>query len=321
MKVLYTSAELHDAIKHVLGSPTKGERRVVLVAYLGAQAEAFLPNAQGLEVVCSMEPGSTSADAIIRLRDRGVKIRQSDRLHMKVYWSSKKGAVICSANASANALARGGLKEAGVLLPRGAVKVERLLSYSAPRDISNKDLRRLQRESEGLNRGRRAGLRSSQSDSTSLRDWLGSSAARNTWKVGWWKEGGDVAKSSARESLSRYNVKEPHGIILGKKGYFKPADWVLLFNWKTGKQAEWLHVSFVKRVSPQDKGAYARSHPFQAVQVHPNRLCPSPPFRLDRDSRQAIALAVRDFGSNSIERLRSSKLPPRLRSLLKKHSD
>jgi hypothetical protein len=228
--------------------------------------------------------------------------------------------VICSANASANALARGGLKEAGVMLAPGAVKVERLLSYSASRDISNKDLRRLQRESDRLNRGRRAGLRPSQSDSPSLRDWLGSSAARNAWKVGWWKYEGDFAKSSTRESLSRYNVKEPHGFIHGKQGYFKPADWVLCFNWKTGKEAGWLHVSFVARVSPQDKAAYARSHPFQAVQVPPLRLCPPPPFELNGESRRAIELAVKEFGSAPLERLQSSKLPQRLRSLLKKHS-
>src|SRR2546430_10883751 len=49
-----------------------------------------------------------------RLRRRKAKIFKSERLHMKVYWSSRKGCVICSANASGSALGGSSQKEAGV---------------------------------------------------------------------------------------------------------------------------------------------------------------------------------------------------------------
>ena len=87
-KILYRSAELYDAIRSTLSSPEPGERRVVLVAYVGKSAQAFLPHPKGIEIVCALEPGATSAETLIQLRDRGAKISQPERLHMKVFWSS-----------------------------------------------------------------------------------------------------------------------------------------------------------------------------------------------------------------------------------------
>src|SRR4051812_18295669 len=104
--LLYTSADLHHAIKKTLGSPQCDERRVALVAYVGAGAEAFLPDVKGLEIICSLTPGATSAETLIRLRQRGAKLLQSPRLHMKVYWSSLKGTVISRRMLRASRLAR-----------------------------------------------------------------------------------------------------------------------------------------------------------------------------------------------------------------------
>src|SRR5437762_14119761 len=98
MRVLYTSAEIHDEIKRIFTRPKKNERRVALVAYVGEQAEAFLPDPPGLTVICALEPGSTSPDVLDRLNRRGATVMSSERLHMKVYWSSLRGCVICSAN-------------------------------------------------------------------------------------------------------------------------------------------------------------------------------------------------------------------------------
>jgi hypothetical protein len=63
VKVPYTSAELRKTIKDVLSNPQPGDRRVALVAFVGGQAEAFLPDPEGLEIVCWFQPGSTSARA------------------------------------------------------------------------------------------------------------------------------------------------------------------------------------------------------------------------------------------------------------------
>jgi hypothetical protein len=115
MKVLYDSGAVHESIKAVLKkSKDAGERRVVLVAYIGASADKFLSDPEGMEITCWLQPGATSAEALERLAKRGAKLFHAPDLHMKVYWSSIRGCVIGSANASASALGAGGLKEAGV---------------------------------------------------------------------------------------------------------------------------------------------------------------------------------------------------------------
>jgi hypothetical protein len=46
MEILYSSIELRDAIKKVLATPEADDRRVALVAYVGGQAQAFLPESE-----------------------------------------------------------------------------------------------------------------------------------------------------------------------------------------------------------------------------------------------------------------------------------
>ena len=41
--------------------PQPGDRRVALVAYVGGEAQAFLPDPNGLELVCWLQPGATDA--------------------------------------------------------------------------------------------------------------------------------------------------------------------------------------------------------------------------------------------------------------------
>ena len=320
MKVLYTSAELHDAIKHVLGSAAKGERRVVLVAYLGAQAEAFLPHAQGLEIVCSMEPGATSADSIIRLRDRGASVSQADGLHMKVYWSSKKGAVICSANASANALARGGLKEAGVLLPPGAVKIDKLIRYARPRPISDRDLQTLARESDRLWPVRARTAHRRPDESPSLEEWL-SSRSHKPWKIGWWYQvTSHFSSAELAEAAERHGTKTPYAAVDCGTGHCRSGDWVLKFDATSGRTATWMYVDFVVNVSRKDKRHYSPKYPVSAVQVHRSSEYGPSPFRLNAESRRAIAAAVRAMGPEAFESSTTARVPAKFIRLLKLYS-
>jgi hypothetical protein len=151
MRVLYTSSEVHDAIKDVLTRSDNAEdRRVVIVAYVGDAAEAFLPNPKGISIICNLQPGATSALALERLKKRGAELFHSPRLHMKVYWSSVKGCVMTSANASASALSRGGLIEAGVFLNPGQVDVDRLIETIKPKPVTKADLLDLQGKTDAL---------------------------------------------------------------------------------------------------------------------------------------------------------------------------
>src|SRR5687768_17657470 len=87
-QVFYTSGSIHSEIKRLFANPGPGERRVALVAYVGSDALKLLPHPKGVEVVCSPTPLATSHVAVQELQKRGAFVRFSDRLHMKVYWSS-----------------------------------------------------------------------------------------------------------------------------------------------------------------------------------------------------------------------------------------
>jgi hypothetical protein len=83
-RVLYTAGEIHSHLKALFSSPLPGDRRVALVAYLGADAPQLLPHPRQVQIVCSPEPLATSHVAVQKLQARGAVVRFSDRLHMKV---------------------------------------------------------------------------------------------------------------------------------------------------------------------------------------------------------------------------------------------
>lgn len=300
MRILYSSADIHDAIKDVLGAPSIGDRRVALVAYVGEDAEAFLPYVDGLEIVCSLQPGATSAPALQRLQSHGARIYQAKNLHMKVYWSQRRGAVICSANASRHALGRAALKEAGVWLSPGEVDIERLRRYANPQQITAADLQTLGRESDKL---AAAIGRSSAMPATptfGYTEWY-MMAGRRSWKLGWWTDDDlSTAASSKAQAKSMYGRTEPANLINAAKGRIQSGDWLLCFKLPEGRKAEWMYIDFVAKVSRSEKGAYEQDYPYQAVQVHDLKRYPAPPFKLDRAFRDALASAVTDLGDDSI---------------------
>ena len=96
--ILYTSAEVRQKIIELF-STSRG-RRVAITAFVGAGADAYLPKANGIELVCWPKAGGTNPFALRKLMKKGVSVSFVDSLHMKVYWTEDKGAVITSAAAS-----------------------------------------------------------------------------------------------------------------------------------------------------------------------------------------------------------------------------
>lgn len=312
MRILYTSAEIHDAIKQVLRSSGRGsDPRAVFVAFVGADAEAFLPSVSGLEIVCCLQPGATSAPALQRLKQRGAKLFHAPGLHMKVYWSERRGAVICSANASRRALGRASLKEAGVWLPQGALDLDRLRRAVSARPVTGSDLAELAIESDKLAAliGRR---RPSLATPAFTYDEWYQMSGRHPWKLGWWTEDGEVATSTVERTKSMYGRSGPADFIGAAKGRIHPGDWLLCFKLPSGKEAAWMYVDFLVRVPRSDKGAYESDYPYQAVQVHNPIRYPAPPFKLDRRFREALASVAVKYGENAITRIGSLVPPPRL---------
>jgi hypothetical protein len=134
------SKEIKAAIKDIFN--VKNQRRVAISAFVGDEANAYLPYPKGIELYCRPKAGGTNT-AIRDLQKRGVKVYFSDSLHMKLYWS-KKGVVITSANLSTYALGAGGLKEIGVLLATKSVNINKTIQSLDARGADEDEIAELE---------------------------------------------------------------------------------------------------------------------------------------------------------------------------------
>lgn len=306
--VLYTSNQIFKKIGEVIGESDSGGRRVVLVAYLGVDAETYLTYPKGLEIICNPQPGATSPEVIRKLLKRGAKVRFSDRLHMKVYWSETRGCIITSANASANALGKGDLKEAGIYLPPGEVDIDKLINYTDPQEITDKKMEILDRKTRLL----RAKLPKYFVPPPNDKDFLSwhNDPHKEIWKLGWWGDSAEAAKSTKEECKKRYGRSEPVDWNNFPKGVIKRDEWILNFkineeNEKIGKE-EWMFADIVLPVDPDDKKAFEKDYPYQAAQAQPSRSYPKPPFKCNSPNfRKAFREAIKQFGIAKIIGIKS----------------
>lgn len=198
-RLLYTSAAVRQAIIRLFRS-AKG-RRVAIAAFVGDGAEAYLPRPEGLELICWPKAGGTNPNVLRKLMKRGVQVFFADRLHMKLYWSENKGAVVTSANLSTNALGSGNLKEVGVLLQRDELDIDHVIHSLKIEPASESVLRKLdglhksyvKRNKASLKIGGRIG---------SYREWYGL-PMRPEWKLGWWESTGKLASAAKEKSKKR----------------------------------------------------------------------------------------------------------------------
>lgn len=309
---LYTSIEVHEEIAGVLADPSPRERRVVVAAYIGPRAATYLPAPEGLRIVCAPTPGFTSGNAVREIKRRGAIVQFSDWLHAKVYWSDLRGCVVCSANVSVNALARKGLQESGVWMPRGHFDIERLLRAVEPRAVTRADLERLDqapiRHPEGNDH------RVISKEVFDYPRWY-SSSHRRAWRLGWWEdESLRPAIKAVEKSRIDFDSAKPHDYMNVREGEAAARSWLLCFkvDGKRVTRLSWLFVNFVLRVPSSDRHAFEKDYPLQAVQVRPHRENPEPPFELTAAFRTAFADAVGQFGIERMQRLPEAKPPKNL---------
>jgi hypothetical protein len=115
MTVLSTNSAIRNAIQKMLGATNR--RRVVISGFVGAGAEALIPNPEGVEVYCWDREGATNPQAVRALLQQRAKVFFAPGLHAKVYWAEGKGCIVGSANLSQNGLGKDGLHEVAVQLP------------------------------------------------------------------------------------------------------------------------------------------------------------------------------------------------------------
>lgn len=120
------------------------------VAFWGQGADKLFAPMQlcsQIQIVCNLLAGGTNPNVIEKLQRAGVRIRQADRLHAKVYIGNKQ-AIITSANASTNGLGLEGAEqsywtEAGV-----SVDVDRSIDtwfetlWEESREIGEDDIKK-----------------------------------------------------------------------------------------------------------------------------------------------------------------------------------
>jgi len=305
MKILYTSSEVHKAIKMVFA--TNQKHRIAVVAYLGRGAEAFLPAPEGLKIICCPKPGATSPSAVRSLISRGADVKFSDALHAKVYWSDG-GCVITSANISNRALGRTNQKEVGVLISSAKFNIRRLINEVEAYDITQEHMDELDKEDRRIKIA--LGEKIEKKTKKRFLEWY-ESPYKESWKMGWWEESDlETAKTAIEKSKKEYEVTEPVAALNVAKSQVHTNDWLLCFEiTETGvKNIEWMYVDFVVPVGAKDKFAYEKDYPYQAIQVHNLNQYPETPFTIDNKFRAAFQKAVKSYGVNKIED--SKKLIP-----------
>lgn len=320
VEILYTSSEILMRLLKLFGNPDKDDRRVALVAYVGGGARAFLAAPSGMRVICNPSPGGTSARVLRELIQAGAEVQLSLHLHSKVYWSEKRGCIVGSANASTNALGVGGLTETAVFLRPGVVDIDRLIVEACPKDVTEAALARLQKGTNKLPKKFQPESdvdSKEQGKSPDFTSWF-TSAHRNSdpWKIAWWTDVGSTAKSAFARALTEYGVAEPVQHMNVASGTVNSNEWLLCYeidnDWERVKKIGWQFVNFVVPVAASDKAAYEKKWPFQAIQVHALKKCPSPPFQITDKFRKAFREAVIDWGIEKLTEKHSLQVPDKL---------
>jgi len=313
LKVLYTSREVRSAITELFSFPHR--RRVAITAFVGEGAGAFLPDPEGIELICWPHPGGTNPSAIRDLVASGVRVRFADGLHMKIYWAEGKGVVITSANLSVNALGAGNLREAGVLLPASTIDVDRIIGSIHPRPVSGTELYRLDKAHKRFYTGK--GRVPVRTRVRTFREWY-SEPTRSGWKLGWWDSASQVSKAAKQVSAERYGVRSPHTFIACRQRQYSDYDCILSFysRGESISKIEWIHVDFCVKVSRSDKRAYSLGYPYQAVQVWTAKHYPAPPFVASGEFNRAFKRALRAYGLRKITDRDVTKPPPPLVELI-----
>jgi len=106
MKLLTSSREIRDAIRDLM-SDAQDDRKIA-VAYVGADALKYLPNASGVIVYCWPQPGGTNPHGVEELLQAEATVHFVERLHAKVFWSRKNGTILGVPVHSMSALLRSG---------------------------------------------------------------------------------------------------------------------------------------------------------------------------------------------------------------------
>jgi hypothetical protein len=111
--VLYTMAEIRRVVRAVMRASSGA--RIAIVAFIGAKPQSYIPKPQGTTIYCAADVIFTHPRGLQWLLEHmgdALALYFVPSLHMKIFWSSRGGAFVGSANLTHNAL-HGPSREAG----------------------------------------------------------------------------------------------------------------------------------------------------------------------------------------------------------------
>lgn len=307
IKILSSSKEIKAAIRDVFAVTNR--RRVAITAFVGDEANAYLPHPSGIELFCWPKAGGTNPNAIRDLQARGVKIHFSDSLHMKLYWSNK-GVVITSANLSTYALGSGGLKEIGVLLPSSSVDINKIIKSIGGRDASEAEITKLELEHKKTFRTNPNLSNKSIVDRT-FRQWYELKNHGNKWKFGFYHPENIRLSRKGGELLEKeHGSKYYKDIMEIADNDYKQDDWILCyeFNGKRPIGVEWMYAHHIVQVPRKNKGKI--NYRYQIIQVNNLKAYDKRPFKIDALFKSAFAYAHAKYykgDENKMENIVPSK--------------
>jgi hypothetical protein len=172
----------------------------------------------GQSILLAESGGGTNPHGIQDLLDSGCLVSFVDRLHAKVYWSLRRGALIGSANLSNNALGDSGLREYMIRLPAGTIDLREFVRTLRPLDDFDAVLRQLHRDHNRFQQRfptrKPSALRRKRMPT--FAEWLRHGAAAAEWRLGWY-EGDAVAPRDAVKALADETGSRSHVRFLGVK--------------------------------------------------------------------------------------------------------
>ncbi len=316
---LYTSAEIRGRIRRLFAPEHRRRRRIICVAYIGADCLDYIPLARGVKIYCSPQPGATIATGLDRLLAAGADLYFIDGLHAKLYWTEGVGAVVGSPNLSANALGDDGLIEFALAIPDAErINPGNIIAQRRPRRVTPKAIDELRqaetllRQSNPLPEARRGPKRSivqrpRSARNVSFTEWMTFRGKRRLQLLEQWEDHEDSADAKAFVK-EMYGVQRPFEEVWGMApDSVTPGSWVLSYERDTGQITGWTLVTDVIRRPIKD--APDKEYPYLSLQVGAPRA--RPPFACDRPFKRAFKKAYEDWGGKAkLARLGDDVVPP-----------
>jgi hypothetical protein len=240
----------------------------------------------------------------------GASVHFVDKLHAKLYWVEGEGFVIGSANLTRNALGSGGLHEIALFDDdASSVDIDGIISQYTVRRPTTTELAALQVEHDRF----WSGLPESKRARVPTIDFAAWSSLRGVrpWKLTWWDEEGDEARSST-ERAEAEGVDSIADFIPCREGDFASGDWVLTFKRTRNGigPIAWMLVELVSQLEPAERDADNPGWTHEALQLRAYHSPIRPPFALNPQFKQAFVKAAEAYGLKDLRERDDVNVPP-----------